>query len=108
MGALSDVGGPRSPCVTEHDARSGGARGSTLVVDAPLDPPAAVRCLACRAVYVPKADGSSGCPLCGCVSWLSLEVGARGERGRRLAERRIGAVAMSVLGWSGMLGRKAD
>ena len=83
----------------------GGRTESMQVVERPLDTPAAVRCLACRAVYVPEADGSSGCPLCGCVSWLSLDVGEPGECGRRLAEHRRGAVALSVLGWGGMLGR---
>jgi hypothetical protein len=77
-------------------------------VERPLTPPAAVRCLACRSVYVPEADGSSGCPLCGCVSWLSLDVGAPGASGHRLAERRRGAIALSVLGWGGMLTREHD
>jgi hypothetical protein len=69
------------------------------------DPPAAVRCLSCRAVYVPESDGSNGCPLCGCVSWLSLAVADSSARARRAADGRMGAVALSVLGWGGMLGR---
>jgi hypothetical protein len=70
------------------------------------EPPAAVRCLSCRSVYVPESDGSSGCPLCGCVSWLSLEVADSDTRARRVADGRMGAVALSVLGWGGMLGRE--
>jgi hypothetical protein len=70
------------------------------------EPPAAVRCLSCRAVYVPESDGSDGCPLCGCVSWLSVDVADSNlTRARRAGDRRIGAVALSVLGWGGMLGR---
>ena len=69
------------------------------------EPPAAVRCLSCRAVYVPESDGSNGCPLCGCVSWLSLDVADSTARARRIADGRMGAVALSVLGWGGMLGR---
>ena len=69
------------------------------------EPPAAVRCLSCRSVYVPESDGSSGCPLCGCVSWLSVEV-PEPAAVRRTTDGRIGAVALSVLGWGGMLGRE--
>jgi hypothetical protein len=70
------------------------------------EPPAAVRCLSCRSVYVPDSDGSNGCPLCGCVSWLSVEVADAATRARRIDDGRMGAVALSVLGWGGMLGRE--
>lgn len=69
------------------------------------EPSAAVRCLSCRSVYVPESDGSSGCPLCGCISWLSLDVADQGLR-RANDGGRLGAVALSVLGWGGMLGRE--
>jgi hypothetical protein len=68
------------------------------------EPPAAVRCLSCRSVYVPESDGSSGCPLCGCISWLSLDIADQAPR--RANDSRLGAVALSVLGWGGMLGRE--
>jgi hypothetical protein len=73
------------------------------------EPPAAVRCLSCRAVYVPESDGSDGCPLCGCVSWLSLDVADSNlTQARPAVDGRMGAVALSVLGWGGMLGRERD
>jgi hypothetical protein len=43
------------------------------------------------------------------VSWLSVDVADSNlTRARRAADGRMGAVALSVLGWGGLLGRERD
>jgi predicted nucleic acid-binding Zn-ribbon protein len=61
-----------------------------------------VQCLECGAVYAKPSRGGTarsnpGCPECGYVGWLAVNVPSRGEREQRHsdADRQLGRSAQS-------------